>query len=98
MSIWATTFELSDNWEDDLFPADQAPIRYVHSGNRPDPEDRAGSVDLATLPGRIIEEVGAPYLRLGVAEHRYEGHTVVLDTDQVIELRDELTRWLEAVE
>jgi len=90
MSIWATFFHLDD---------DKAPIGYHGSHLFPSPLLRAGSVDLALIPGFINpdgpdfddEDDRAPHplLRLSV-----NAETVVLDQTQAREAFVALGDWL----
>ena len=80
------------------------PIIYQGSNILPHGRSkRGGSVDLAFIPDHISrgtrkrdDAMCWPWLRVGVAKWDNDaGETVVLDYNQVIELRDSLTWWLE---
>jgi len=91
MSIWATFLRFDD---------DTAPVRYLASHVFPDPNVRAGSVQLASIPGFIrvdgpdVDDEDLPphpFVRLSVNEV-----DVVLDREQVLEMYHDLGEWLGA--
>lgn len=92
----------------DQFGDGQAPLVYRRSHVIPNPDDaRGGHFDLGYIPGFIrrdgyddtmegIEDIW-PYLRVSLNGGEDEPDTVVLDVDQVAQLRDNLTWWLDRV-
>jgi hypothetical protein len=68
MSIYASTFELSDDQDAPGEPNGLAPIVYQGSHILPSNQDpRAGRLDLAAIPGHI-ERTGRPALHDGETE------------------------------
>ena len=94
MSIYASLYYLPDEDSEETQPA---PIVYHHSGHYPDPDERAGMLEIAGPPGHICgnhEDSYCPYLRFGVSEDIDEdGQTVVLDLKQVDGLIEALQEW-----
>lgn len=81
-----------------------APVIYQGSHVQPREGDkRGGFLDLAYMPDYCAQPEGdVPFLRLfvGEAASTYQGMnpgqaTIVLDQEQVVRLRDKLTRWLD---
>lgn len=83
MSVYATTHQVED------------PIIYDGSHIMPDQDSpRGGAVDVATVPYYLDPPMRV--VRLSVSENTGPHATVLLDVDQVRELRDALTAWLAA--
>lgn len=95
-------------FSDDQFWDGPGPFIYRRSHVIPNPDDpRGGYFDLGYIPGFIRrhgrdDDVGGiediwPYLRVSLTGGGDEPDTVVLDVDQVAQLRDDLTWWLDRV-
>ncbi|MGW4662795.1 hypothetical protein [Streptosporangium sandarakinum] len=99
MSIYATWLALNDDT--------QPPLVYQGSHINPAPDDRrGGSMTFCAIPNHCHPSVrgtdaddgpSVDYARLRVTEDGDEASAiVVLDRDQIAELRDTLTRWLDS--
>lgn len=100
MSIYCTTLDFSDEFPDD---DDYIGPPYVYQGSHIEPatdHPRDGRLDIGAIPDHI-GPCWDQFLRLGVAEtadamdNEPGAATVLLDRQQVTELRDYLTAWLE---
>lgn len=101
MSIYCTSLSFDDTWPDE----EPAPLLYRRSHVLPSLDDpRGGVFDLAYIPGFITrggrddgpkdDEDVWPFLRVSLRGAADEPDTIVLDVNQVRELRDELNGWL----
>ena len=106
MSIYASTLIYDHEYTGE---PGSSPLAYRGSHLWPDAADRGGNFGLAEIPGyvtrggRVLDDSGHrvwPWLRvslIGVADDENRD-SVLLDADQVRQLRDMLTDWLDRVE